>query len=696
MTSPSIAVIPVVLVSVLSVACPAVSEIDREAIVMRHTLHLTTPGKVQVGNGEFAFTADLTGLQTLEECCTMSQWGWHTSPLPSGLTQANFRWTPRKTYSGRTVDYMIGEGDAISKWLYANPHKLNLGRIGLHFRKQDGSSLRGADLVDLHQTLDLWNGVLTTQFQLEGQSVKVTTCCHPSLDAVAVRIESSLLTSRRLGVELAFPYPDPNEFGGYGVWDRPEAHRTEMKRRAGTCAEFMRVLDATRYWVTAAWNVGCAIEAGREPHHYVLSSDRNEIMELVCAFSKEPLPALLPGVGEALAKTKDYWNDFWRNGGAVDLSESADPRWWELERRMVLSQYLTAVNCAGSLPPQESGLVNNGWNGKFHMEMYWWHGAHFALWNRWSLLERSLGVYRTFLPVARETAARQGYKGARWPKCTGPEGRESPHPIHAMLIWQQPHPIFFAELDYRAHGNKDTLEKWADIVSDTADFMASFAVFEENANRYVLGYPIYTVPETTNPDTVYNPTFELAYWRFGLETAQKWRERLGEARKPEWDKVLDALAPFPVQEGIYLMEENLPDSYTKWNHNHPSVAGILGILPGRGVEIETMRRTFGKILSSWRWEETWGWDFPMLAMTAARLCEPEKAVELLLHPNFAFDERGYPVEGGPWPYLPSSGGYLYALGMMAAGWDGSPERPGPGFPDNGRWKVKIEKMSPAP
>ena len=41
---------------------------------------------------------------------------------------------------------------------------------------------------------------------------------------------------------------------------------------------------------------------------------------------------------------------------------------------------LMAVNEAGSLPPQESGLVNNGWNGKFHMEMYWWHAAHYALW----------------------------------------------------------------------------------------------------------------------------------------------------------------------------------------------------------------------------------------------------------------------------------------------------------------------------
>ena len=55
------------------------------------------------------------------------------------------------------------------------------------------------------------------------------------------------------------------------------------------------------------------------------------------------------------------------------------------------------------------------------------------------MLERSLGVYGRFLDSARRAARGQGYRGARWPKCTGPEGREWPHEIHALLIWQQPH-----------------------------------------------------------------------------------------------------------------------------------------------------------------------------------------------------------------------------------------------------------------
>ena len=41
-------------------------------------------------------------------------------------------------------------------------------------------------------------------------------------------------------------------------------------------------------------------------------------------------------------------------------------------------------------------------------------------------------------------------------------------------------------------------------------------------------------------------------------------------------------------------------------------------------------------------------------------------------------------------YLPGNGGLLTAVAMMAAGWDGAPDVPAPGFPTNGRWTVRAE------
>ena len=119
---------------------------------------------------------------------------------------------------------------------------------------------------------------------------------------------------------------------------------------------------------------------------------------------------------------RQAWEAFWMSGGAVDLSGSKDHRWKELERRIVLSQYLTSIQSLQQYPPQETGLTCNSWYGKFHLEMHWWHSVHFALWGRSAYLSNTLGWYDEIFEVAKSYAATQGYKGVRWPKMIGPDG----------------------------------------------------------------------------------------------------------------------------------------------------------------------------------------------------------------------------------------------------------------------------------
>ena len=361
----------------------------------------------------------------------------------------------------------------------------------------------------------------------------------------------------------------------------------------------------------------------------------------------------------------------------------------------MLSQYLTAIQCAGSQPPAETGLTVNSWYGKFHLEMHWWHAAHFALWNRLPLLEKSLGWYAKILPAARERAQTQGYAGARWPKMSGPEGRDSPSPIGPLIIWQQPHPIFYAELCYNARPVRATLERYAAIVSATAEFMASFAVLDGKTGRYNLGPPVIPAQENHPPRETWNPTFELSYWSYALQTAQKWRERLGQRPNLAWAKVIAHLAPLPDQNGVYLAHENCPQTFTERNHDHPSMLGALGMLRGDGAERETMRRTLFKVMREWQWEQTWGWDYPLTAMTAARLGEPQLAVDALLMET---EKNRYHLNGHNWQranlpcYLPGNGGLLYAVAMMAAGWRGAPRTHAPGFPADGTWTVRYENL----
>ena len=673
--------------------------IDREALVRRHNAvlrQLDPLSPLSLGNGEFAFTADITGLQTLPQLyenamplCTMSQWGWHRTPQPVGLDGRTLRLTQYDTY-GRLVGYQTSsEGQAdLYNWLRENPHRLHLGQIGL--RLTNGEDIRETDLLDVHQELDLWVGRVTSTFRLGGKKVTVTSAVDPDRDLLAVRIDSTLVTEGKLQVRFAFPYGSPAMQAAN--WQEASKHQTTLASSNAGQAKLHRQLDKDEYFVAIKWNGSQTLKTSG-PHSFLLAAN-----EFVVEFSAQQSDKRLPTVSETFAASANHWRRFWSKGGAIDLSRSKDPRGLELERRVVLSQYLTAIQCCGSMPPQETGLTVNSWYGKFHLEMHWWHAAHFALWNRLPLLEKSLGWYNRILTTARQLAKSQGYLGARWPKMVGPEGRDSPSPIGPLLIWQQPHPITYAELCYQTRPARETLERYREIVFESAEFMASFAVYDERTQRYVLGPPVIPAQENHPPKETWNPTFELAYWRHGLAIAQQWRERFGMTRNPLWDQVIAKLSVLPVRDRLYLAHENCPQTFTERNRDHPSMLGALGVLPGEGVDRETMRRTLFKVMKKWKWDQTWGWDYPLTAMTAARLGERKLALDALL---MTTEKNRYLRNGHNWQrsnlpcYLPGNGGLLYAVAMMAGGWRGSPRRHAPGFPDDGSWTVRSEGLNTA-
>lgn len=675
-------------------------QIDRKALVTRHNITITDrnlEGPTQVGNGHFAFGFDITGLQTFSNNAnTMSDWGWHTFPEKDGLTAADFKGQKWNT-QGRMVRYDIQnpEQQGLTDWMIANPQRINLGRFGFILKKRNGEVVALKDLQNPVQHLDLWTGVANSSFVVDGKRVKVTTVGHPDQDLIAVRVEAPELNDGRIGFFLDFPYASHEQFGDGADWESPDKHQTiaDIQKNGAT---FHRTMDGTHFDVNLAWANGLSIK-NVKAHRYVLMPTGKNQVDLVLSFNKTPAKKKLPDFEQTQMASRRHWAAFWKSGGAIDLSKSKDPRWKELERRIVLSQYVMAVNEIGSTPPQESGLVNNGWFGKYHFEMIWWHEAHYALWGRLPLMDACMHVYEDNLRSSKQRAKSQGYKGARWPKTVGDHAHwEWPNEINPLLIWQQPHPIFFAELAYRAAPTKQTLAKWFEVVAQTADFMASYPFYNQKEDRYILGYPLQVVSENADPRTTYNPTFELSYWRTGLKLAQKWRARFHLPPNPKYAAVLKKLSKLPVKDGVYTSWENIDSMWTKYNFEHPALIGAYGMLPGDGVDMATMKRTFEKVGKTWRFNRTWGWDFPMLAMCAARLGQGEKAIEYLLdYPSFKVDVHGLVGGGGPFPYFPGNGGLLYAVAMMAAGWDGAPAGDAPGFPKDGRWVVRWEGLRPA-
>jgi hypothetical protein len=682
--------------------------INRKALVERHIPVLNKADSLSpftVGNGEFAYTVDITGLQTFPEyyengipLCTQSQWGWHSCPNPQNFTlDQSFRYYD--TY-GRQVSYASMQDSQAGAWLRANPHRLNLGRIGFKIIKSDSTEAELSDIANINQSADIWEGIINSSFSINNNKITVETCCHPELALIAVSLKSRLPMKDRINITFDFPYGSTYWGKNASDWESTDKHTSDIVFQNIKSVVIERTLDSDRYFVNIKWTGGAEFKQTSK-HSFVLAIKSKNYFSFICHFSKEKETVKLPGAKETLKTSALSWKNFWETGGAIDLSGSKDPRAPELERRIILSRYLTAIQCAGTLPPQETGLTFNSWYGKFHLEMHWWHAVHFALWGQPELLEKSLSWYRSILPVARQKAERQGYEGVRWPKMVGYDGRESPSKVGVFLIWQQPHPIYYAELLYREQKDRSVLQKYSNIVFETAGFMASYVHWDENNNRYVLGPPLIPAQEIHKATSTVNPSFELSYWVYGLKTAQHWRERLGLSRIEKWDHILNHLSGLPLNNGLYQNAETAPNTFTDslQRMDHPSLLGAYGMLPNDSVDIDIMRKTLEKVMETWNWESTWGWDFPLIAMTAARVGRPDLAIDALLmgvqKNTFLRNGHNYQDERLP-VYLPGNGGLLTAVAMMAAGWDGAPVIHAPGFPRDGNWVVRFEGLRPLP
>lgn len=650
--------------------------IDRKTLVTRHNIRPKDITRViPLGNGETCFGCDRTGLQTFGGN-TLAHWAWHSFPVPEGTDLSDWPETGsfmkgRLTGAGKD-EFPKDRWDGV-EYTFDNPHSVNLGR--LRFVHDDGRDLEEDEITDSRRECHLWTGKLDTAFLFNGKEVTVTGCVHPEQHAFAAKVSCI----GGLAIALDFPYASIEQKMTMGTFDAPERHETVFAPAENRCG-VTRHMDDLHYWAELSWNNACLEVTGS---HSLVLRPNGEELELTLRYESGECSTPNPTFAETLAASADAYEYFWTNGGAIDLSESTDERWFELERKIVLSQYLMAVQSRGSWPCAEAGLMfTDNWRGQFHMEMTWWHIAHYALWSRMEWADKQLGCFRTFLPVAKKLAAQLDYAGAKWGKSVGPEGRSAPWGGNLALLWKQPHPIYFAELEYLNRPNEQTLNKWAEIIRETADHMADYPVKKDDGY-----YHLDPVMPPCELGFTYDTLFDLAYWRWALETAQTWQERMGLPRVEKWDDVAYHLAPLPVQDGVYIRSPEWTHTYTKLTYEHPDPVGVYGMVPPTDmVDPEIARASLKKVLETWDMDRIWGWDFPWIAMCATRVGEPEIAVQAML--SCGLDEIGC-NDAGSYPYLPANGAILFAAAMMAAGRNGEHA---PGFPADGKWVVRHENI----
>ncbi|MFY9151164.1 MAG: hypothetical protein WAO52_04050, partial [Prolixibacteraceae bacterium] len=138
---------------------PKSEKIDRKALVTRNNVLVEgfdSLASLSVGNGNFAFTTDLTGLQTFYPeyehgvpLGTQSNWGWHTFP-----NTEKFKESETLKYwdvQGRKIPYRHQikddpRAEAACNYFRENPQRLHLGMIGFVLTKSNGEKAELADI----------------------------------------------------------------------------------------------------------------------------------------------------------------------------------------------------------------------------------------------------------------------------------------------------------------------------------------------------------------------------------------------------------------------------------------------------------------------------------------------------------------------------------------------------------------------
>jgi polygalacturonase/rhamnogalacturonyl hydrolase YesR len=792
------------------------ADINRQAVVSRNNPVISEAdplASLTVGNGHFATTVDVTGLQSYPfeyeagvPLTAMSDWGWHKFENTGALTPSDSEKSfdlghgHQEVYA---VEYKASKGDdarrvQATEYFRVNPHRLNLGTIGLELyhpvpispnpsqsvpprpnpsqpvptpsqsvpTPPSPSTLAPIPLKSLtaiRQELQLYDGKIESSFRADGQPVEVTTACLQNQDAVIYRIKTQLLKDGRARVSIRLPYPTGRHADAATDFTKAGLHTSRIISSTANSAVIEHRLDSTSYTLTLQWE-GDALLTECDRHYFTLTTT-SDVLAFKATYSPvsgaPTAPATTPAGSSAdttpalsafffdqeLKGVIKSWNRWWNAGAIADFSQCTDPRARELERRVVLSQYLTQVNCANAQPPQETGLTYNSWFGRPHLEMTWWHMVDFALWNRPSVVARVLDWYNDVAyPVAKKIAQRQGFKGVRWMKMTDPWAGEAPSNTGSFLIWQQPHYIYMAEELYRAAQNgtlsqgdaAEVLKKYGRQVEETAAFMADFVSYDKKSRLYFLQGAT-AMQESMSKDFSYNHPFELAYWQYGLQMANQWRERQGLPRHTEWDAIADALTTLPLRGGS-IYTAGLPKGKTaglpsfdpfdtvggstagqpagsqgknttaksstlqtfdeKCSNDHPAVLGACGLLPLSQshplYDPSKMAATLDWVMKNWNWQTTWGWDYGMVAMAAARLGLPSVALDALLidtqKNTYLKNGHNFQTADRLRLYLPGNGALLSAVAMMCAGWDGCQQPLNPGFPQDGTWNVRWEGM----
>lgn len=628
-----------------------------------------------LGNGNFAFTVDATGLQTFPQryrngipLTTLSNWGWHDFENPAHIKAEDVRVMRQLQPNRKPASYADwNDSDAwqaqAAQWLIQNPNRLNLGIVGLNFEHPE--------LIDsVHETLDLWAARVQSRFNYNHHHYEVQTVCDPDEDIMSSYIHAD--TTVQIVLRLPRPtgqcYDDAADYSHNG-------HGVTMVDYYSQGVVLRHDINDASYYISLHWTGRPRMK--RTSDGLTLTSNDSTLQFYVhyTCQGEKVITADMPFADFSMAAAGQM-AEYWTRGMFVDFNDSADSCTRQLAREVMLSRYLMGVEGCGMMPMQDTGLAYNSQYGKFNLCNSLFTMAHWAVWNYPYLLDNTLTWYLIAQPAAWLIAKRQGFAGARWMQTTDATYTEVPSHMGSYLIWQQPQPIILADMllqsiDSTSADKQLILTKYGSMVEQTANFMSNFACRDSLSHCYNLaGYA--AAGSTTPPAQTANTALELAMWHYALGTAQRWRSLMNYNRRPDWDSVATCMQPLPVYGASgYLPPTacNQPDTLQPPYACMPAALGVMSWLPHNGmVNDSIMLRTANYVSQHWPRQQADAVTQALLALTYARLNHPEQAAEALLEqlPGRKWLANGYYRRDARLrAYMPANGALLYAIGVMA-------------------------------
>src|SRR5215203_4275444 len=298
--------------------------INRQAVVQRHNVHVNkidSLSSLSVGNGNFALTVDATGMQSFPDAYangvplgTESVWGWHSFPNTENLKIEE----AQKVYDleGRKISYTVQPKEPertkqAVEYFRVNPHRLQLGNIGLEIKKKDGSLATTDDIKNINQQLAVWTGIITSSFTVENVPVKVTTVCHQSQDAVSFRIESPLLKINKIRIRFRIPFPN-GQWKDVGNNWKDDSSFTSSAQFTPTNGVIATSIDSTDYMLNLRWNIPAKLESPAQNYYVIVPQPATSSFEITCLFNHHRLNEPVPLFPQTLNNSHTVYKKFWQ------------------------------------------------------------------------------------------------------------------------------------------------------------------------------------------------------------------------------------------------------------------------------------------------------------------------------------------------------------------------------------------------